>query len=204
MLVHPLWAPVRDYQERHDRPIIAGEAEDSVRLLQEECRVPKEAIRFASGGPTVFAIATSGHMLLNPYPYSEEAHGVSRCWSARPAGRATSTGSTSAATSSGPGSGRRGSTSRRACPTRPLVEAAPVRVSKEQEVENELLRAEIQCRPPRVGLTLLEFSTHSVGPVIRLLQKASAAARSRLGECLTPGSITTRAGRVAKVRSIQY
>jgi hypothetical protein len=40
--------------------------------------VRQESVRFYSGVPTVFAIATTDRMLLNPYPYEMEAF---RCFS---------------------------------------------------------------------------------------------------------------------------
>ena len=178
VLLHPQWALVRDHQERHERPIIAGETEDSVRLLQEECNVPEEAIRFASGGPTVFAIATSEHMLLNPYPYGEEAHRGFTLLVGE-AGR--------------PAEGRdqggiygqylrthferiwqraTGLDQPPSMPYQPAAGAAKVRVSKDQEVDNELLRAEIERQPPSRA-DLLEFSTQSVRPVIRALARGA-------------------------------
>lgn len=45
-----------------------------VNELRSKYGVEAGAIRFYAWRPTVFAIATSQHMLLNPYPHQEEAH----------------------------------------------------------------------------------------------------------------------------------
>lgn len=49
-----------------------------VSRLQDEYGVKASAIRFYAFRPSVFAIATSQHMLLNPYPHQEQGH---RCMS---------------------------------------------------------------------------------------------------------------------------
>ena len=40
--------------------------------------IQREQVRYYPGTPTVFGVATSERMLLNPYPYESESH---RCFS---------------------------------------------------------------------------------------------------------------------------
>jgi hypothetical protein len=57
----------------------SGSGDDSIAYapaedMQRKYGVDPSAIRFYAWRPTVFAIATSQYMLLNPYPHQEEAH----------------------------------------------------------------------------------------------------------------------------------
>jgi len=52
---------------------IPEEIEDAVNHLKRE-KVPPEYVKMVVATPTVFAIATRDQMLLNPYPYSQEAY----------------------------------------------------------------------------------------------------------------------------------
>lgn len=73
MLTHPDTAERRaEAEERAD-----GEILDEVKRTVKELRrlgVSSEQMRYYRGAPTVFGIATSEHMLLNPYPYESESH----------------------------------------------------------------------------------------------------------------------------------
>lgn len=76
MLTHPETADRRSHQEKRPPGAIAGEVTNSVTQLRT-LGVPVENIKYYRGSPTVFGIATSEAMLLNPYPYENESH---RCW----------------------------------------------------------------------------------------------------------------------------
>jgi len=76
LLTDPQVAEHRARQEGLDAGVIASHIRQSVREL---CLAgaPQEALRYYLGGPTVFGIATSNNMLLNPYPLAVESH---RCF----------------------------------------------------------------------------------------------------------------------------
>jgi hypothetical protein len=73
MLTHPRTAELRAEQERRSKGAIAGEVAQAVEQLQA-LGVLKEQMKYYKGAPTVFGIATSDVMLLNPYPYENESH----------------------------------------------------------------------------------------------------------------------------------
>ena len=77
MMTDPKAADLRASQE-HRNP---GEIPQEVRMnlaYLKRIGVRRESVRFYSGAPTVFAVATTDRMLLNPYPYQVEAF---RCFS---------------------------------------------------------------------------------------------------------------------------
>lgn len=77
MMVHPSVADLRASQERRIPGAIANEVKaDAHELLGLGLR--EKHIRYYRGAPTVFGIATSEMMLLNPYPAEDESH---RCFS---------------------------------------------------------------------------------------------------------------------------
>lgn len=73
MLTHPETAERRTEAERRPPDAIAGEVKQAVTQLMR-LGVKSEQIRYYEGSPTVFGIATSEHMLLNPYPHRAESH----------------------------------------------------------------------------------------------------------------------------------
>jgi hypothetical protein len=76
MLTHPETADRRCDQEKRPPGAIAGEVRNTITQLRT-LGVPIENIKYYRGSPTVFGIAISEAMLLNPYPYENESH---RCW----------------------------------------------------------------------------------------------------------------------------
>jgi hypothetical protein len=76
LLTHPDVGDRRARQERRHDGDIPNDIRQSVRDLSQAL-VPRDAIRYYHGSPTVFGIATSARMLLNPYPLEEESH---RCF----------------------------------------------------------------------------------------------------------------------------
>lgn len=77
MMTHPEVADRRAQQEQRAAGEIPKEVEMNLAYLKR-IGVPRESVRYYSGTPTVFAIATTDRMLLNPYPYQTEAF---RCFS---------------------------------------------------------------------------------------------------------------------------
>jgi hypothetical protein len=77
MMTDPAVADLRAKQERRADGEIPKEVEMNLAYLKR-IGVKRECVRYYSGTPTVFAIATSDRMLLNPYPYQTEAF---RCFS---------------------------------------------------------------------------------------------------------------------------
>jgi hypothetical protein len=77
MMTDPKIADIRAKQERRADGEIPKEVEMNLAYLKR-IGVNRESVRFYSGTPTVFAIATTDRMLLNPYPYQTEAF---RCFS---------------------------------------------------------------------------------------------------------------------------
>ena len=77
LLTHPEVAEMRAQQERRDRGQIATEVGIALERLRTS-GIKREQVRYYHGAPTVFAVATSEWMLLNPYPYESEAY---RCFS---------------------------------------------------------------------------------------------------------------------------
>ena len=77
MMTDPRIADLRAKQEQRADGEIPKEVEMNLAYLKR-IGVRREVVRYYSGTPTVFAIATSDRMLLNPYPYQREAF---RCFS---------------------------------------------------------------------------------------------------------------------------
>jgi hypothetical protein len=73
MLTHPDTAECRFSQERRPKGAIAGEVMGAVTQLKT-LGVSDEQMKYYRGSPTVFGIATSEAMLLNPYPNENESH----------------------------------------------------------------------------------------------------------------------------------
>lgn len=77
MMTDPKMADLRAVQERRGPGEIPSEIDMNLCRLKR-IGVKREAVKYYSGTPTVFAIATNDRMLLNPYPYQTEAF---RCFS---------------------------------------------------------------------------------------------------------------------------
>jgi hypothetical protein len=77
MMTDPKVADLRAKQERRKDGEIPMEVQMNLAYLKR-IGVKRESVRFYSGTPTVFAVATTDRMLLNPYPYQREAF---RCFS---------------------------------------------------------------------------------------------------------------------------
>jgi hypothetical protein len=73
MLTQPQFAELRAEREKRTAGAITHEIEGAVTQLRT-LGVDSAHIKFYSGTPTVFGIATSEAMLLNPYPYEDESH----------------------------------------------------------------------------------------------------------------------------------
>jgi hypothetical protein len=77
LMTDPEYADFRTKQEER----AAGEIPANIRMnlaYLKRIGVKREMIKYYPGSPTVFAIATTDRMLLNPYPYQIEAF---RCFS---------------------------------------------------------------------------------------------------------------------------
>jgi membrane protein implicated in regulation of membrane protease activity len=72
IMTHPSLARLRAGQEARGSNAIPEEILEAVNLLKSQ-KVPPRFLRMVRATPTVFAIATRDQMLLNPYPYSQEA-----------------------------------------------------------------------------------------------------------------------------------
>jgi hypothetical protein len=77
MMTDPKIADLRAKQERRKDGEIPMEVQMNLAYLKR-IGVRRESVRYYSGTPTVFAVATTDRMLLNPYPYQREAF---RCFS---------------------------------------------------------------------------------------------------------------------------
>jgi hypothetical protein len=73
LMTHPQYAERRAHQETRNPNSITEEIKEALRHLKA-WNVPLQCIRMAEATPTVFAIATRERMLLNPYPYGQEAY----------------------------------------------------------------------------------------------------------------------------------
>jgi len=73
LLTHPMIADLRARQEGRSSSEIGKEIIESLETLRE-WKIPPENVRLYRGTPTCFAIKTEKQMLLNPYPYGEEAY----------------------------------------------------------------------------------------------------------------------------------
>ncbi|HEX8861773.1 MAG TPA: hypothetical protein VGC06_22255 [Actinomycetes bacterium] len=76
LMTHPDRGDERAAQERRREGAIPAEINENLQSLKE-LGVTPQMVRLYGGTPTVFAIATSEFMLLNPYPYGTEAY---RCF----------------------------------------------------------------------------------------------------------------------------
>lgn len=76
ILTHTDESSQREGPEGRGQGRIGDEITECIQRLQD-WGVPIENIQLFRGAPTVFMITASGHMLLNPYPYSEAAY---RCF----------------------------------------------------------------------------------------------------------------------------
>jgi len=72
LCTHPTQADARAEQEGRKFGAIYLEISVSLANLKE-AGLRRQNVRFSKGAPTVFGICTSDHMLLNPYPYGNEA-----------------------------------------------------------------------------------------------------------------------------------
>lgn len=72
MLVHPVIASLREAPEHRGTGQIARDIFQSFEELRQ-IGVPRGFVRYYRTGPTVFGIATSEWMLLNPYPTANES-----------------------------------------------------------------------------------------------------------------------------------
>jgi hypothetical protein len=77
LMTHPEFANYRANQEKRQPGEIPHEIGMNISILKNY-GIKKEMVKFYRGTPTVFGIATSDRMLLNPYPYQSEAF---RCFS---------------------------------------------------------------------------------------------------------------------------
>ena len=73
LLTHPCIADLRARQENRAFGDIGDEILHSLTFLLNTWQVPRERIKLYQGPPTCFGIKTSSAMLLNPYPYEQEA-----------------------------------------------------------------------------------------------------------------------------------
>ncbi len=73
MMTHPDIAERRAKQEKRPPEAIGGEVRGTVTQLAA-IGVRDEQMKFYRGAPTLFGIATSDSMLLNPYPLENESH----------------------------------------------------------------------------------------------------------------------------------
>jgi hypothetical protein len=73
MMTHPDRADERADQESRRAEAIPGEIRANLDILHD-LGVQRELVRLVDATPTVFAIATREVMLLNPYPYGQEAY----------------------------------------------------------------------------------------------------------------------------------
>ena len=79
LMTHPAFAYLRQdleklYSQDREQISIAKEIYNSVRQLKELGAKP-ENIQFVKGTPTCFGVKTSKKMLINPYPYQDQALG---------------------------------------------------------------------------------------------------------------------------------
>jgi hypothetical protein len=72
IFTHPTQADTRAEQEKRQFGAIYEEIFLNLANLKE-AGLKRENVRFCKGAPTVFSICTTNRMLLNPYPYGNEA-----------------------------------------------------------------------------------------------------------------------------------
>jgi len=158
-----------------------------VHRLQSEYGVKASAIRFYSFRPTVFAIATTSHMLLNPYPLEGQGH---RCMS-------VVVNRTSAVDADGHArdiysqylkshfeSTWSAATTRGIDDLPPLV--SRISLSKDQAVANSLLTQEVTDHAPSRA-DLIEYSADTVRGLLVDLAEAGTKVRLLLKH---PDSVT--------------
>jgi hypothetical protein len=161
----------------HDSADLLRRSYDTITRLQRDYSVPASSIRLYAFRPSVFAIATSRHMLLNPYPHEEQG---SRCMSII----ATKTGP-----DDGDGQSRdiyhqylqnhftrtwSADTTRQVDDPPPLV--SRISLSADAIQTSSLLRREISEQPPREA-DLIEFSGDDVRPLLEQLAEAGTNVR---------------------------
>jgi hypothetical protein len=148
-----------------------------VALLQREYGIKAAAIRFYAFRPSVFAIATSRHMLLNPYPLGEQAHRctaiiVTRTGDAKADGDARDIYSQYIRTHF--------ERTWMADTTRGIHDPPPlvsrISLSKDDTDTNALLSREIADHSPSTA-DLLEFSGDNVRALLRKLAEAGTEVR---------------------------
>jgi hypothetical protein len=150
----------------------------TITRLQRDYGVQPSSIKLYAFRPTVFAIATSRHMLLNPYPHEEQG---SRCMSI--VVTRTSDDDSDGASHDIYSQYLRSHFTRTwtAETTRSVGEPPPlvsrISLSKDYAETSSLLTKEITERPP-ADADLIEYSADSVRPVLE--QLAAAGARVRL------------------------
>ncbi len=72
IMTHPDFAKLRAGQEDRGENAIPEEIQEAVNHLRRE-KIPARFVKMVAATPTVFAITTRDQMLLNPYPYCQEA-----------------------------------------------------------------------------------------------------------------------------------
>lgn len=148
-----------------------------IALLQGEYGIKATALRFYAFRPSVFAIATSRHMLLNPYPLEEQAH---RCMSivvTRSAGAEANGDARDIYSQYIRSHFERTWT---ADTTRGIRDPPPlisrINLSKDETDTNTLLSNEITDHPPSAA-DLLEFSGDNIRALLRQLAEAGTEVR---------------------------
>lgn len=148
-----------------------------VNELQSKYGVKARAIKFYAWRPTVFAIATSQHMLLNPYPHHEEAH---RCMSLIVAKTTESAPDEEVDDIYGQYLEKHFILSWNASTTRDIDQAPPllsrINISRDGNETNVLLTKELYETPPATA-DLLEYSGEEVRDVLEKLAKGSTKVR---------------------------
>ena len=83
MMTNPNVANFRGEQEQRAEGEIPNDIKMNISYLKR-INVQRDQIRFYKGTPTVFAIATTDRMLLNPYPYQTQAFRSFLYWATAP------------------------------------------------------------------------------------------------------------------------
>lgn len=163
--------------DAHDSQDLLRRSYDAITRLQHDYGVPASKIRLYAFRPTVFAITTSRHMLLNPYPHEEQG---SRCMSvivARTGLENTSAGSRDIYSQYLECHFTRtwtASTTRGVDDPPPLV--SQISLSGDATETNSLLIREISERAPR-DADLIEYSGDTVRPLLERLATAGTQVR---------------------------
>lgn len=151
-------------------------AYDLIARLQREYGVKASAIRLYAFRPTVFAIATSRHMLLNPYPHQEQA---SHCMSLVVKAIETETDGNSRAIYSQYRQSHfertwDADTTREIDKPPPLV--SRISLSRDYTETNALLSKEVADHPPGAA-DMIEFSGDTVRSLLEQLAQAGTRVR---------------------------